>query len=471
MLRSPGRKKSRPSGNAGDRDCILAQDLIEVLVDVTLVVALAAGLATANAHPGTVAAAADHDAAAAAAAMAMPAEAAAHAVSALIHAGAIPAVDVEAERDRFGHVDLVDCAGGQSERHCVGARRRKCAGSDDRFDDCRSRAAYAVAGDCDMSKRWRGPLVAVFAAMLAIPAAAQTKKPASPLAIPETPVNPNVDVAFGAFQRGYYMTAFNEAAKRAQQKDTKAMTLLGELYAQGLGVGRDDSKATQWYKQAAALGDRDAIFALAMFNFEGRAGQRNTQDGARLLEAAAKLGHAAAAYDLGLLYLQGTQFPQDFNRAAEFFRQAAEAGNPEAQYALATMYKEGRGVPKNPDTAMSLMGQASVAGNLDAMVEYAIAQFNGDGTPKDEAAAAKLFLIAARRGSAVAQNRIARILMAGRGMPTDPAEAIKWHLVAKAGGAGDPELDVFAGKQTPEMRDAAQKAATKWLSTVAALRP
>jgi hypothetical protein len=57
--------------------------------------------------------------------------------------------------------------------------------------------------------------------------------------------------------------------------------------------------------------------------------------------------------------------------------------------------------------------------------------------------------------------------MAGRGVPADATEAIKWHLIAKAGGASDPELDVFAGKQTPQVRDAAQKAANKWLSTVA----
>ena len=114
---------------------------------------------------------------------------------------------------------------------------------------------------------------------------------------------------------------------------------------------------------------------------------------------------------------------------------------------------------------------ASVAGNVDAMVEFAIAQFNGEGIAKDEAAAARLFLIAARRGSAIAQNRLARILMAGRGMPANATEAVKWHLIAKAGGASDPELDLFAGKQTPELRDAAQKATDKWLSSVAALRP
>ena len=166
------------------------------------------------------------------------------------------------------------------------------------------------------------------------------------------------------------------------------------------------------------------MFALAMFNFEGRAGPRNPDEAARLLAAAAKLGHAAAAYDLGLLYLQGQQFPQDFARAAELFRAAANAGNAEAQYALATMVKEGRGVSDQALLEAHAFdgAKASVAGNVDAMVEFAIAQFNGDGTKKDEAAAAKLFLKAARRGSPIAQDRLARILMAGRGMPAEPTK-------------------------------------------------
>jgi TPR repeat protein len=120
---------------------------------------------------------------------------------------------------------------------------------------------------------------------------------------------------------------------------------------------------------------------------------------------------------------------------------------------------------------MRLMGRASVAGNVDAMVEFAIAQFNGDGVAKDETEAARLFLIAARRGSPIAADRLARILMAGRGMPANPTEAVKWHIISRAGGASDPELDIFVAKQTQAVRDAADAAAKKWLSTLVALRP
>jgi hypothetical protein len=112
------------------------------------------------------------------------------------------------------------------------------------------------------------------------------------------------------------------------------------------------------------------------------------------------------------------------------------------------------------------MGLASVAGFVDAMVEYAIAEFNGDGVEKNESAAANLFLAAARRGNPIAQDRLSRILMAGRGLPADPTEAVKWHVIAKALGASDPDLDVFVSQQRPDVREAAEKAAKKWLSTM-----
>ena len=248
------------------------------------------------------------------------------------------------------------------------------------------------------------------------------------------------------------------------------MTLLGKLYSDGLGVIKSDKQAENWYKLAADRGDRNAMFALAMFRFAGRNGPADRDAAAKWFAAAAKLGHAPSAYNLGLLYLEGQQFPQDYKRAAELFRSAANAGNAEAQYALATLYKEGRGVPKDPNEAAKLLGAATLADNLDALVEYAIMTFNGEGTPKNEAAAAALFLKGARRGSPIAQNRLARILASGRGMKEDPVEALKWHLAAKAGGAGDTWLDAFATKLTPEQRAAAEKSAKVWLDAAKAQR-
>ena len=71
---------------------------------------------------------------------------------------------------------------------------------------------------------------------------AAAKKPApSPqptaTAPPAAPDDPNADLVYGAYQRGLYKTAFDLAIKRAQEKgDPKAMTMLGELYANAFGV-------------------------------------------------------------------------------------------------------------------------------------------------------------------------------------------------------------------------------------------
>ena len=130
-----------------------------------------------------------------------------------------------------------------------------------------------------MRQRARGTAIAFLLALTA-PAVAQSPMPAAPPLPPPAPNSKSTEAvdAFSAYQRGFYLTAFTEAGKRAQQGDATAMTLLGLLYAQGQGVSRDDLKAAQWYKQAASLGDREALFALAMFSLEGRAGPRSNAD-------------------------------------------------------------------------------------------------------------------------------------------------------------------------------------------------
>src|SRR5581483_787729 len=65
------------------------------------------------------------------------------------------------------------------------------------------------------------------------------------------PDNPNVDLVFGAYQRGQYKTAFDLATARAQNGDAKAMTMLGELYSNAMGIRRDYTKAVEWYKRAS----------------------------------------------------------------------------------------------------------------------------------------------------------------------------------------------------------------------------
>jgi len=269
-----------------------------------------------------------------------------------------------------------------------------------------------------------------------------------------------VDETYAAYQRGYFLSAFNRATEQAKNGDAKAMTLLGELYAKGQGVGRDDQKAAEWYKLAADRGDANALYALGTFRLDGRAGPRNRDEAMKLFAQAAKLGNASAAYNMGLANLE----PQgDLKAAADYLKIGAKAGLPDAEYALSLMYKEGRGVEKNPQEAMRLLQGAAIADHPDAMVEFAIAQFNGTDTPRNEAAAIAMLRRAAAMASPIAQNRLAHVYRMGRGIKADPVQAIRWHLAARAGGLGDPALDDFAARQTPQVRAEAEKAAAPWI--------
>jgi uncharacterized protein len=299
--------------------------------------------------------------------------------------------------------------------------------------------------------------------------ALQAKPPEQPAA---TPIPNDPDPAYSAFQRGFYLTAFREATKRAEtDNDPKSMTLLGELYADGLGVPNDDTKAVEWYNLAIKRGNREAMFSLAMFRMTGRGGPADRKEATRLLDEAAKRGHVIAAYDLALLYLEGQTMPRDFDRAARLMRQAADAGNPQAQYALSTFYKDGRGVPIDLQESTKWLGRAAEAGDAQAEVEYGIALFNGTGIAKNEAAAATYLTKAAQKGNPIAQDRLALMYATGRGIKADPVQAGRWHLIARAGGDNDTFLEDFMRKMKPADRTAAEDLAKPWIARMKAIGP
>lgn len=90
------------------------------------------------------------------------------------------------------------------------------------------------------------------------------------------------DFAFGAFQRGYFLTALELALPRAEQGDAAAQTLIAELYAKGLGVSQNDQRAAGWYQLASNNGDYLATFALALAYQDGIGVPKNRDRAAEL---------------------------------------------------------------------------------------------------------------------------------------------------------------------------------------------
>jgi uncharacterized protein len=271
-----------------------------------------------------------------------------------------------------------------------------------------------------------------------------------------SPSGPPPDLAFGAYQRGYYITALNEAMKaiRADPKDSAAMTLIGELYRTGAGVRLDGAEAEHWYRLAAKLGDRQAQFELGLMTLTGQGGlTKDRAAAAALFEQAAAQGHAGALYNLGVMAIGGddTTGP-DFAKAAELFRRAADLGDGDAAYSYGLLARSGRGVDLDTEEAARWIKRSADAGVVAGQIEYAIMLYNGEGVLRDETAAAKLFGRAAAQNNPIAQNRLAHLYATGRGVKQDLAEAAAWNVLAKAGGVTDDQLDALTAALTPEQR-------------------
>src|SRR5260221_3400386 len=95
----------------------------------------------------------------------------------------------------------------------------------------------------------------------------------------------------------------------AQGGDLQAMAMLGQIYREGLGVGKNLDQAMTWFAKAAKAGD------------------------------------APSALALGLIYLDGSLGATDYTRGESLVRQAAEAGNAQAQV---TMGQLNAGAFNNP---------------------------------------------------------------------------------------------------------------------------
>jgi TPR repeat protein len=278
----------------------------------------------------------------------------------------------------------------------------------------------------------------------------QAIEPDAPL--PTMPGGSPPDIAFGAFQRGYFLTALREATKRvsANPKDAAAMTLLGEIYRDGLVVRQDIVEAARWYRLASALGDKNAQFQLGVMLLED--GDPKDKIAAKgLFEKAGAQGHAGALYNLGVLAIQGDEATKpDFAKAAEYFKRAADAGDDNGAYSYGVLVRDGKGVPLDTALAALWLKRAADGGIIAGQVEYAIMLFNGIGVERDEEQAAKIFKLAAARKNPIAQNRLAHLYLNGRGVSKDIVQVALWHSFAKAAGIEDKELDDAVARLTPE---------------------
>ncbi|MEQ1673204.1 MAG: SEL1-like repeat protein, partial [Hyphomicrobium sp.] len=293
------------------------------------------------------------------------------------------------------------------------------------------------------------------------PSAPNVRK-ASPSLVPAT----GDDAAYTAFDQGQYLTALQLAQEAAARGEPQAHTLIARIYAEGLGVPKDDKAAVNWYTRASEKGDIPGTFALGLMLAEGRGVGKNREAAAQLFEKAALTGHAEANYNLGVLFLKGDGKPENPIRAFQHIRYAAEKGIPQAQYDLAAMYQAGSGVDPNAEEAARWLSRAAEKGFAAAEYDYAVLLLKGFGLTKDEPKIMALLTSAAVKGIAGAQNRLAYVHMDGVGTDKNIVEAAKWRIIAAKGGVEDKTLDEMIAKLSNADRAKAETAASEWADKI-----
>lgn len=268
------------------------------------------------------------------------------------------------------------------------------------------------------------------------------------------------DEAYGAFQRGLYMTAYNLALPRAEAGDAAAQTLVAEILSRGLGVARNDAEAAKWYARAAEQGVAEAQFQYALLLLDGRYVTRDEKAAFALMQAAAEAGNRFAQFNYAQMLVQREPGHKGLEKAVPFYERAAAAGLADAQYAMAQVYANGIGGKLRDDRRARLLLVQAARQNYDtAQFDLSLWMVDGRGGDRDFKSAFGWMKLAADGGNVAARNRLAKFYMGGIGVDPDPILAGAWYINARRAGLHDPEMDDFLrGLTDEEMKKALERA-------------
>jgi uncharacterized protein len=261
---------------------------------------------------------------------------------------------------------------------------------------------------------------------------------------PEKPYDGPIDEAYGAYQRGLYVTAMSKALARAEKGDAAAQTLVAEMMTKGLGIARDAKSAAFWYGQAAEGGDPAAMFEYALLLMRGRNVPADKAKADDYMRRAAEAGNAAAQFNWGQILISDNPGDQGLELALPFYENSARQGVADAQYAVAQLYMALRTVPaEKRNQARLWMHRAAAAGYDTAQLDMGIWLVNGQGGERDYERGFGWLRIAAMRGNVVAQNKLAHLYVNALGTRPNPVEAAKWYVLSRRAGLQDPALEDF----------------------------
>ena len=239
-----------------------------------------------------------------------------------------------------------------------------------------------------------------------------------------------------AWNRGDFVTVRAGLKRLATETGTPlAQYRYGRILLEGRGGPRDSVAAAEWLEKAVAQNHVEATTLLARMYLTGYepGPAADKARAASLLSDAAARGDAEAQYYLALLYRAGDGVTQDDTASFTWMRAAAEKGNVEAQYELARVLARGIGTPADPEAAEAWLREAAGAGHVQA--QFFLGQ-TLRARDKNNREALDWLRRAAEAGLPVAQRNLGMAYLTGTGVEADSKEALRW--LNTAADQGDP---------------------------------
>jgi len=149
-----------------------------------------------------------------------------------------------------------------------------------------------------------------------------------------------------AYHQKEWMKAIAHLRPQAEGGNDTAMTLLANMYSDGLGVIQNDAEAFSLYSRAAEKGNVEAMVAVGAMHASGRSVAQNMKRAAEWFERAASLGNQTGAFLYASALYRGNKGGKndtrpDFYAAYKWFRIAEKRnGNPNIQIAAKAMADE-----------------------------------------------------------------------------------------------------------------------------------
>jgi uncharacterized protein len=250
------------------------------------------------------------------------------------------------------------------------------------------------------------------------------------------PVRADYEKGYKAFQRGDYETALSELLPLAKQGDPKSQHVLGEMYADGLGVDQDYAAAFKWNKLSAEQDYAPAMADLGDLYFYGNGVHQDEEEALKWYKKGADQGDSAAEYAYGLLFHDGSVgLKQNFGTAITWFLRAAAQGDAAATNMIGYMHDAGEGVPEDPKEAFRWYRKAAEKGYDISEYNLGVMYQTGRGVDKDPGEAARWYRKAADQGDADSEAALGYLYEQGLGVKTDIGQAVHWYRAAARQGS------------------------------------